>query len=81
FPGIDEAVVLVTSNDENNQQILNLVYTSTDELNKDEIIEFLSKKIPDYMLPGNIYTVKSIPYNLNGKIDKRALAEQITTTN
>jgi amino acid adenylation domain-containing protein len=81
FPGIDEAVVIVTSNDKNGQQFLNLVYASKDELNKDEIIEFLSKKVPDYMLPGNIYPVKSIPYNLNGKIDKRALAEQISTIN
>lgn len=81
FPGIDEAVVIVTSNEKNNQQILNLVYTSKDELYKDEIIEFLLKKIPDYMLPVNIYPVKSIPYNLNGKIDKSALANQIATIN
>jgi D-alanine--poly(phosphoribitol) ligase subunit 1 len=81
FPGIDEAVVIVTSNEKNNQQVLNLVFTSKTELNKDEIVDFLTKKIPGYMLPGNIYPVKSIPYNLNGKIDKRALAEQIATIN
>lgn len=81
FPGIDEAVVIVTSNNKNGQQVLNLVYTSKAELNKDEIVEFLSKKIPDYMLPGNIYPVKNIPYNLNGKIDKRELTDQIIKIN
>lgn len=77
--GIDEAVVIVTLNDTNDHQVLNLVYTAKAELNKDEIVEFLSKKIPSYMLPGNIYFVQNIPYNLNGKIDKRALAAQIST--
>jgi D-alanine--poly(phosphoribitol) ligase subunit 1 len=81
FPGITEAVVIVSTNVKNNQQVLNLVYASKDELINNEIVEFLSKKIPDYMLPGNIYFVKSIPYNLNGKIDKRELANQIATLN
>jgi amino acid adenylation domain-containing protein len=81
FPEIDEAVVVVKVNDKNDQQVLNLIYTAKDELNKDAIIGFLSKKIPSYMLPVNIYFVESIPYNLNGKIDKTALAEQITKIN
>lgn len=78
FPGIDETVVIVTSNAKNDQQVLNLVYTARSELSKDDIIGFLSKKIPAYMLPTNIYFVQNIPYNLNGKIDKKALADQIT---
>lgn len=78
FPGIDEAVVIVATNDRNDQQVLNMVYTSKLKLNTDEIVAFLSAKIPDYMLPENIYPVKDIPYNLNGKIDKRALADQIS---
>ncbi len=77
FPGIDETVVIVTSNEKNDQQVLNLVYTAKSELNKDNIIGFLSKKIPAYMLPTNIYFVQNIPYNLNGKTDKKALAVQI----
>jgi len=81
FPGIEEAVVVVSTNNKNDQQVLNLVYTSKTEINKDEINAFLSEKIPSYMLPGNIYFIQSIPYNLNGKIDKRALAEQISKIN
>lgn len=81
FPGIDEAVVIVTLNQKNDQQVLNLVYAAKSNLNNDEIVEFLSKKIPDYMLPAHIYPVKNIPYNPNGKIDKRVLAEQISTIN
>lgn len=81
FPEIDEAVVIVTSNDKNDQHVLNLVYTAKSEIEKDDIVAFLIKKIPSYMLPGNIYFVNNIPHNLNGKIDKRALAEQIAIIN
>jgi acyl-coenzyme A synthetase/AMP-(fatty) acid ligase len=81
FPGIDETVVIVTTNNKNGQQVLNLVYTANAELNKDVIVDFLSKKIPSYMMPGNIFFVQSIPYNLNGKIDKRELSDLITKIN
>jgi len=81
IPGIDETVVIVTTNDRNDQQVLTLIYTAKSEINKDEIVAFLSKKIPSYMLPGKIHFVRNIPYNLNGKIDKRALAEQIAKIN
>lgn len=81
FRGIDEAVVIVTSNRENGKQGLSLVYTAKSVLNSDEIVKFLSRKLPVYMLPGNIYFVKSIPHNVNGKIDKKQLAEHISTIN
>ncbi len=77
FPGIDEAVVVVSGNDLHDQPMLNLVYKAEYEIDKSEITVFLSTKIPSYMLPADVFFVKSIPYNLNGKIDKKALQEQI----
>lgn len=77
IPGIDEAVVVVSENDIHDQPILNLVYKAESEIDQSEITVFLSTKIPSYMLPSAVFFVKSIPYNLNGKIDKKALAEQI----
>ena len=61
FPRIDEVVVIITLNDKNDQQVLNLVYTAKSELNKDGIVVFLSKKITSYMLPGQVIFAKSIP--------------------
>jgi D-alanine--poly(phosphoribitol) ligase subunit 1 len=78
FPDIIECVVIVTTNEKSAQQQLNLAYTAKYEIVKEEIISFLATKIPSYMLPANIYSVESIPLNLNGKIDKRALADQIS---
>jgi acyl-coenzyme A synthetase/AMP-(fatty) acid ligase len=78
FQGINECVVIVSANEKNDQQLLNLVYTAKSEIDKEEIVSFLATKIPSYMLPANIYFAESIPHNLNGKIDKRALANQIS---
>lgn len=77
FPGVDESVVIVTENEKSDHHIMNLVYTANDEKDKDEFLAFLAAKIPSYMLPAEIFFIESIPHNLNGKIDKRALAEQV----
>jgi len=37
--------------------------------------EFLSKNLPDYMVPSYFVFVEKIPLNRNGKIDRRALPE------
>jgi len=78
FPGIDESVVIVSANEKNDQQLLNLVYTAKYDIDRNEFTSFLATRIPSYMLPANIYFVESIPHNLNGKIDKKVLAEQIS---
>jgi len=81
YPGIDESVVIVTENDKYDHQILNLVYTSRSEKDKADLLAFLSTKVPFYMLPSEIFLLESIPHNLNGKIDKRALTELINQMN
>lgn len=74
---IDEAVVIVSTNEKSDQQLLNLIYSSKTEKLESEIKSELSTKLPPYMLPGKVFYIKNIPYNLNGKIDKKALSEQI----
>jgi len=39
------------------------------------IKEELARKVPDYMLPNTIIYVKQLPYNANGKIDRKKLKE------
>jgi acyl-coenzyme A synthetase/AMP-(fatty) acid ligase len=75
IPGINESVVLVSENKKNNQLQLNLLYSSLSELAEDAINNFLSQRVPPYMLPSRIIHIDSIPYNLNGKIDKIKLKE------
>lgn len=35
----------------------------------------ISRMIPEYMLPGRLITLESMPFNSNGKIDRKALKE------
>lgn len=79
IPGINECVVIVSATEKTEQQQLNLVYTALHKID-DDILTYLATKIPAYMLPSAIYFTPGIPYNLNGKIDKRALTELINQT-
>jgi D-alanine--poly(phosphoribitol) ligase subunit 1 len=40
----------------------------------EQLLSFLSKSLPNYMIPGDIVIVKEFPYNANHKIDKAKLA-------
>ncbi|WP_339379120.1 amino acid adenylation domain-containing protein [Xenorhabdus lircayensis] len=49
-------------------------YLVTDEILSDEIlIELLSARLPEYMVPASFTRIESIPLTLNGKLDRRAL--------
>jgi amino acid adenylation domain-containing protein/non-ribosomal peptide synthase protein (TIGR01720 family) len=42
---------------------------------KQELLNYLRSKLPDYMIPSVIMELTSIPLTANGKVDKRALPE------
>lgn len=44
---------------------------------KAEIIAALSRDLPRYMVPAEIRLEKSLPVNINGKVDRRALFQQL----
>ena len=46
------------------------------ECDKETLIKEAQKKIPQYMIPNIIYSVDSLPLNLNGKIDRVALKKE-----
>ncbi len=48
---------------------------SDKKINIDKIKEKLSKILPYYMLPSDIIQLEKFPYNVNHKIDKKALIE------
>lgn len=72
-PDVKEAVVV----SKNNDGLVRLAayctfYKDTDE---DSIREYLLGKVPFYMVPQFILTLKTLPVNANGKVDKAALPE------
>ena len=48
-----------------------LIYTG--KMNDQEIMEGIKNKVPSYMYPNVIIKKKIMPYNQNGKIDRKWL--------
>jgi amino acid adenylation domain-containing protein/non-ribosomal peptide synthase protein (TIGR01720 family) len=68
---ISQSVVLV--NEKDGDKYIVAYYVSDKERDKKEIQAFLSKKLPDYMLPSYYIQIDFIPLTSNGKADKKAL--------
>lgn len=60
-----------------NKRIL-LYYTGS--VDKKEVLNYLKLKLPRYMLPSELIHLSEMPFTLNGKIDRKSLAEQSQTT-
>ena len=71
---IKEAVV-IDKTDNQGLKYLNLYYTAKQQISGGEIKEYLLKKLPEYMIPSCFIQLETMPLTLNGKIDRKALAE------
>ena len=69
--GIDSCCCIY---DEQKKKIV-LVYQG--ELEKEEIVPLLKLSVPEYMMPGKIVSIGSMPLNSNGKIDRKMIKEII----
>ncbi len=72
YPGIKEAVVLARE-EEKGDKYLCAYIISESELVTSELREYISKEMPDYMVPSYFVQMEKIPVTSNGKIDRRAL--------
>ncbi|MGQ0517653.1 AMP-binding enzyme, partial [Bacillus sp. D-CC] len=74
YPSIQEAVVMVYQN-ENEAQKLLAFYKALENrnVNTRDLQAFLSKSLPDFMIPGTIQRVEDFPVTPSGKIDQKAL--------
>lgn len=73
YMGIKQCTVVV-SDQGLNKYILGY-YTAESELNNEDIINYLSKKLPDYMVPKLIMRLDTIPLSVNGKVNKKVLPQ------
>ena len=70
--GIKEAVV-VARDDQGGSKYLCAYIVSEQELNVQELREYLLKTLPDYMIPSYFVLLDRMPQTPNGKIDRKAL--------
>ncbi len=68
---INECAVLCKEH--NNNKYLAAYYTSEKEINLDGFRAFLSKNLPDYMIPNTFIHLEFMPLTTSGKIDRRVL--------
>jgi amino acid adenylation domain-containing protein len=79
YPDVKETVVLARET-EAGEKYLCAYLVALKELSTAEIRQFLSKNLPDYMIPSYFMPLEKIPLTSNGKVDRRALpAPEIKT--
>jgi amino acid adenylation domain-containing protein len=79
-PGIGEAVVIAHTDDRGDKTLCAYIAplptnrtSRTNETSPPELREYLSRTLPDYMIPSFYIQVERIPLTPNGKVDRRAL--------
>ncbi|HMQ67796.1 MAG TPA: non-ribosomal peptide synthase/polyketide synthase, partial [Ignavibacteria bacterium] len=79
FDSVRQAIVLAK---EDKQGIRYLVayIVSEGEFNREEIINYLRGKLPDYMVPALYVSMESFPFAASGKINKKALPDPDAST-
>ncbi len=73
-PNIKEAAVLLKEDSSNNKYLC-AYYTGEKNLTSTELREFLSKELPDYMMPSSFIQLDYMALTFNGKIDRKLLPE------
>ncbi len=73
FEGIDKCAVV--NGEKSKKQYLAAYYTSKEPIDEQELLRFLTKELPNYMIPNYFVRLDDFPLTINHKIDKKALPE------
>lgn len=74
YPGIEQAVVQLQKNQESDvEPFLVAYYTAKEPIGVDHLKDWLKSYLPEYMIPVDFMFLASIPLNINGKVDRKAL--------
>ncbi len=72
-PTVEQCVVNVYEDDRLNKRLIAYVVTKGAATTGDVLRVWLQERVPDFMVPSNFVRLDSIPLNINGKVDRRAL--------
>ncbi|MET0087446.1 MAG: acyl-CoA ligase (AMP-forming), exosortase A system-associated [Sedimenticola sp.] len=74
---VSEVAALGIKHPELGQAIL-LVVSGSDKKERDTIIKYCQKELPNFMIPQEIVFMESLPRNQNGKIDRKGLSNEFS---
>ncbi|MDW3194574.1 MAG: amino acid adenylation domain-containing protein [Cytophagales bacterium] len=72
---VKEAVAVVRDVDDEEEKYLVGYYLSDEKLDESVLKEYLSERLPEYMLPSFYVHMEEWPLTSNGKLDKKALPD------
>lgn len=72
YEGIERAVV-IDREDESHIKYLCAYIVSSNGVSKEELKEYLIKKLPEYMVPTYFIRIEKMPLTPNGKVDRKRL--------
>ncbi len=72
-PGVRQAVVLALADQAQRRQLAAYVEAREQGLTAQALKDYLSERLPDYMVPPHVLVLDALPVSPNGKIDYRAL--------
>ncbi|WP_340019605.1 amino acid adenylation domain-containing protein [Paenibacillus sp. FSL H3-0457] len=75
YEGVNEAVVVAKNNTGQEDQHLSAFIVTDQEVSIKELREYLSRFLPDYMLPSYFLELDHIPLTPNGKVNRKALSQ------
>ena len=73
YPGVRQAVVALREDIPGDKRLVAYIVTDQPALSVTAVREFLTGKLPNYMLPSAVVRVEAIPLTPNGKVDRRSL--------
>jgi amino acid adenylation domain-containing protein len=73
YPQIQQGVVTVREDIPGNQCLVAYIVTSEESIATNQVREFLSLKLPEYMIPNIFVPLDALPLTPNGKVDRKAL--------
>ncbi|WP_237386293.1 non-ribosomal peptide synthetase [Xenorhabdus sp. Sc-CR9] len=74
-PQVKQAVVI--AREHKGHDVLAAYLVTDSELSDETLINYLSARLPEYMIPASFTRIASIPLTLNGKLDRHALPEPV----
>jgi len=76
--GVHNAAIAIIERNQTNILIAILVKNKSIKLDEQEMVDYIKKYVPEYMVPNRTIFVDQLPVNSNNKIDRKAIIEMAT---